>query len=65
MHTPCLRHPISLRGLPFWLNTMADTLTAYAEQPVEVREVARSLRSKANTIRRDPEWIAQGVQTGG
>jgi len=53
---PDLRHPVSLRGIDYWLDQMAASLRAHAEQPVEIRDIACSLESKARAIRRDPEY---------
>jgi hypothetical protein len=55
---PDLRHPISLRGIDDWLRKTADSLTAHAGQPTEIRDIAQSLRFKANAISRDPEYAA-------
>ena len=58
MTGPDLRHPVSLRGIDSWLDRMADSLTAKAELPIEVRDIAYSLRARAAAIRRDPEYAA-------
>ena len=44
---------VALRGIDAWLDVMADSLTAYAEQPYEVRDIATSLRLKAAAVRRN------------
>jgi hypothetical protein len=54
--SPDLRHPASLRGISHWLREMAVSLTAHADHPIEVRDIAYSLRAKAAAIGRDPEW---------
>lgn len=45
--------PVTLRGIDYFLDQIAASLTAHAEQPCEVRDIAQSLRSKASAIRRE------------
>jgi hypothetical protein len=58
--TPDLRHPVSLRGIDDFLARIADSLTACAEHPAEVRDIAYSLRARASAIRRDSEYAEPG-----
>ena len=53
---------IALRGIGYWLRMTADSLTAHAGQPLEVRDIATSLRSKAAAVERgedDREALAR------
>lgn len=43
---------VAMRGIDCFLDQMASSLTAHAEHPVEVRDIAISLRSKAAALRR-------------
>jgi hypothetical protein len=43
---------VAMRGIDYFLDQMASSLTAHAEHPVEVRDIAISLRSKAAALRR-------------
>lgn len=56
--TPDLRHPIAMRGIESSLRDLADSLDAYAESPADVRDIAYSLRSMANSMTRDPEYAS-------
>lgn len=44
---------VALRGTDYFLDQIAGSLTAHAEQPYEVRDIAESLRRKAAAIRRE------------
>jgi hypothetical protein len=46
---------VAMRGIDYFLDQMASSLTAHAEHPVEVRDIAISLRSKAAALRRQPQ----------
>ena len=43
---------VALRGIDYWLDQTAQMLEAYADQPIEIRDIAQSVRSKARAIRR-------------